>query len=152
FDTDGFTLTGNTIQYMRDGIYIQASPHGVTRHNTARALRYGLHYMSSDDNTFEDNLFERGAAGAALMYSRRLVFKRNRFVANRGYASVGLLLQVCDDVLAEDNLIADNARGVFMEGSHRTTFRRNVIANSDTALVIYDSARESRVLCNECHG
>jgi len=148
FDTDGFTLTGNTIQYMRDGIYIQASPHGVTRHNTARDLRYGLHYMSSDDNTFEDNLFERGAAGAALMYSRRLVFKRNRFFANRGFASVGLLLQVCDDVLAEDNLIADNARGVFMEGSHRTTFRRNVIANSDTALVIYDSAREGRFLGN----
>ncbi len=117
--TDGFRLTDNDIQYSRDGIYIQSSPHGVTIRNVTRDLRYGLHYMFSDDNLFEDNLFERGAAGAALMYSRRLVFRRNRFLHNRGFASVGLLLQVCDDVVAEDNLIADNARGVFMEGVHR---------------------------------
>ncbi len=144
FHTDGFRLTDNSIQYSRDGLYIQSSPHGVTLRNVARDLRYGLHYMFSDDNVFEDNLFERGAAGAALMYSRRLVFRRNRFLHNRGFASVGLLLQVCDDVVAEDNLIADNARGVFMEGVHRNVFRRNVVADSDTALVLYDSVRETR--------
>ena len=97
--------------------------------------------MFSDDNTFEDNTFERSAAGAALMYSKHLIFRRNRFPHNRGFASVGLLMQGCDDVLAEDNLIADNARGVFMEGTHRDTFRRNLIADSDVALVIYDSVR-----------
>ena len=33
---------------------------------------------------FEDNTFENGAAGTALMYSRRIVFRRNRFLHNRG--------------------------------------------------------------------
>ena len=113
--------------------------------NTASELRYGLHYMSSDDNRFEDNVFAQSAAGAALMYSRRLEFRRNRFINNRGYASVGLLLQACEDIVAEDNLIADNARGVFMEGTRRAVFRRNVIAESDVALVLYDSAREVRI-------
>ena len=152
WNTDGFRLADNTIQYSRDGVYIQSSPHGVTLRNIARDLRYGLHYMFSDDNLFEDNLFERGAAGAALMYSRRLVFRRNRFLHNRGFASVGLLLQACDDVIAEDNLIADNARGVFMEGVRRNVFRRNVIADSDTALVLYDSVRESRFEGNAFFG
>ena len=77
--------------------------------------------MFSDDNVFEDNVFENGAAGAALMYSNRLTFRRNRFVRNRGFASVGLLLKACDDVVAEDNLIADNARGIFLEGRTATT-------------------------------
>ena len=86
------------------------------RGNRARDLRYGLHYMFSDDNIFEDNTFENGAAGAALMYSRRIVFRRNRFLHNRGFASVGLLLKACDDVVAEDNLIADNARGDLPRG------------------------------------
>ncbi len=104
----------------------------------ARDVRYGLHYMFSDDNVFEDNTFENGAAGTAIMYSERLVFRRNRFLRNRGFASVGLLFQSCDDVLAEDNLVADNARGVFIEGSHRITLRRNVIAGSDVAIVLYD--------------
>ena len=106
---------------MRDGFYIQSSSHGVVRGNAASDLRYGLHYMFSDDNVFEDNMFENGAAGAALMYSKRIDFRRNRFLRNRGFASVGLLLKACDDVVAEDNLIADNARGIFLEGSYRNT-------------------------------
>ncbi len=117
WNTDGFALSGNTITAVRDGFYIQSSPHGVIRGNVARDLRYGVHYMFSDDNLFEDNLFANGAAGAALMYSKRIVFRRNRFLHNRGFASVGLLLKSCDEVLAESNLLADNARGVFLEGS-----------------------------------
>ena len=100
--------------------------------------------MFSDDNVFEDNLFENGAAGTALMYSKRIVFRRNRFLHNRGFASVGLLLKACDDVVAEDNLIADNARGIFLEGSYRNVFRRNVVALSDAAIVLYDSSGQNR--------
>jgi nitrous oxidase accessory protein len=139
FSTDGFTLEENVIHDVRDGFYIQSSSHGTIRGNEATDLRYGIHYMYSDDNVFEDNLFSNGAAGSAIMYSKRVVFRRNRFLHNRGFASVGLLLKVCDDVLAEDNLIADNARGIFLEGSSRGLLRRNVVAESDTAIVLYDS-------------
>jgi nitrous oxidase accessory protein len=91
FNTQGFTLRGNRIRYSRDGFYIQSSDHGLVSGNTVSDVRYGLHYMNSDDNRFEDNLFERGAAGAALMYSKHLIFARNRFVHNPGFASLGLL-------------------------------------------------------------
>jgi nitrous oxidase accessory protein len=144
WNTRGFRLSNNVIQGARDGFYIQSSSDGTIVGNVARDIRYGIHYMFSDGNTFEDNLFENGAAGAALMYSRSIVFRRNRFVRNRGFASVGLLFKACDDVLAEDNLIADNARGIFLEGSYRNVFRRNVIAGSDVALVAYDSCGDNR--------
>jgi len=144
WNTDGFTLLDNVIADVRDGFYIQSSPHGLVARNQARDLRYGLHYMFSDDNVFEDNVFENGAAGTALMYSRRLVFRRNSFVHNRGFASVGLLFKTCDDVVAEDNFIGDNARGVFLEDSRRNAFRRNIVAASDIAIVLYDSAHENR--------
>ncbi len=144
WNTNGFELTGNEIFDVRDGVYIQSSPHGVVRGNLARDLRYGLHYMYSDDNVFEDNVFENGDAGTAVMYSRRLTFRRNQFLRNRGFASVGLLLKTCDDVLAEDNLVADNARGVFVEGSIDNVFRGNVIAGSDAAVVLFDSATGTR--------
>lgn len=144
FDTHGFRLHNNDIADVRDGLYIQSSDHGRIIGNRARNLRYGLHYMYSDDNVFDENTFENGAAGAAVMYSRRIAFRRNRFLHNRGFASVGLLLKTCDDVVAEDNLIADNARGIFVEGSERNVFRRNIIAESDTAIVLYDSASANR--------
>ena len=144
WNTEGFRLEGNLIVDVRDGIYIQSSGHGVIRGNTARDLRYGLHYMFSDDNLFEDNSFENGAAGTAIMYSKRIVFRRNRFLHNRGFASVGLLLKSCEDVTAESNLIADNARGIFLEGSDRNVFRGNVVAESDVAIVLYDSCSRNR--------
>jgi nitrous oxidase accessory protein len=145
WNTDGFTLTDNQVFDARDGFYIQSSPHGVVTRNLASDVRYGLHYMFSDDNLFEDNVFQRADAGTALMYSKRLTFRRNQFLHNRGFASVGLLFKACDDVLAEDNLIADNARGIFLEGSYRNVFRRNIVAESDTAIVLYDSCGGVRV-------
>lgn len=152
WNTTGFRFEKNEIVDVRDGFYIQSSSHGTIRGNVARDLRYGLHYMFSDDNVFEDNRFENGAAGTALMYSKRIVFRRNRFLRNRGFASVGLLFKACDDVLAEDNLIADNARGIFLEGSYRNLFQRNVVALSDTAIVLYDSSGQNRFLGNSFVG
>jgi len=143
WNTVEFALIGNRIAEVRDGFYIQSSSQGRIAGNRVRDMRYGLHYMYSDDNQFDDNVFENGAAGAALMYSRDIRFRRNRFLRNRGFASVGLLLKTCDGVLAEENLIADNARGIFLEGSYHNRFRRNVIAASDTAIVLYDSCGDT---------
>jgi nitrous oxidase accessory protein len=144
WNTLGFTFVGNDIADARDGIYIQNASAGLVRGNVARQVRYGLHYMSSDDNVFEDNRFENSAAGAVLMFSRRLQFRRNQFLHNRGFASVGLLFKDLSDSVAEDNLIADNARGIFLEGSSDNVFRRNVIAGSDVALVVYGSCLGNR--------
>lgn len=143
YNTLRFRFTDNVLEDVRDALYLQNSSQGEVRGNVARDMRYGLHYMFSDDNLFEDNTFINGDAGTAVMYSERVVFRRNRFLHNRGFASVGLLLQQCDDVLAEDNFIGDNARGVFLEGTYRNTFRRNVIAQSDIAIVLFDSAKQT---------
>jgi nitrous oxidase accessory protein len=144
YNTSGFRFARNEIVDVRDGLYLQNSHRGQVLGNVVRDMRYGLHYMFSDDNLFEDNSFENGDAGTAVMYSERIVFRRNRFVHNRGFASVGLLLQQCDDVLAEHNLIADNARGIFIEGTQRNTFRGNLVAESDVAIVHYASAAGTR--------
>lgn len=144
WNTLGFAIVGNDVSDARDGIYIQNASEGIVRGNAARRVRYGLHYMSSDDNVFEDNLFEDSAAGAVLMFSSRIQFRRNRFLHNRGFASVGLLFKDLQDSVAEDNLIADNARGVFLEGSYRNVFRRNVVAESDVAIVLYSSSGGNR--------
>jgi nitrous oxidase accessory protein len=140
YNLERFRFEDNHLLGVRDGLYLQNASRGILRGNVARDVRYGLHYMFSDDNLFEDNTFENGAAGTAIMYSKRIVFRRNRFLHNRGFASVGLLFQTCEDVLAEDNLVADNARGVFIEGSQRVTLKGNVIAGSDVAVVLYDPA------------
>ncbi len=152
WNTVGFTFRGNRIVDVRDGFYIQSSSHGLIAGNRASDLRYGIHYMFSDDNVFEDNVFENGAAGSAIMYSRRITFRRNQFLRNRGFASVGLLFKTCDDVVAEGNLLADNARGVFFEDSYRNVFRGNVVASSDTAIVLFAGCGGNRITGNSFVG
>ena len=152
WNTVGFRFSRNVIVDVRDGFYIQSSSHGLIAGNRASDLRYGIHYMFSDDNVFEDNIFENGAAGSALMYSKRITFRRNQFLRNRGFASVGLLFKTCDEVVAEGNLLADNARGVFFEDSYRNVFRGNVVASSDVAIVLFAGCGQNRITGNSFVG
>ncbi len=136
-------IEDNTITEARDGLYIQSSHRNTVRRNRVSRLRYGLHYMNSDDNKFDDNVFEYNVAGAVIMYSKRIEFRRNAFLHNRGFSSFGILFQDCEDNIAEDNLIIDNATGIFMEALRRTAFRRNVIAENDLALMVYSNSENN---------
>ena len=67
-----FRLVENEMQYARDGFYIQSSSHGRVRGKRgADVCATACTTCYSDDNVFEDNLLRDGAAGAAVMYSRR---------------------------------------------------------------------------------
>jgi len=140
WNSSGNTISGNTISVARDGMYLQNAYHTVVTHNRVHDLRYGLHYMSSDDNRFEDNQFYDSVAGAAIMYSRRIEFRRNVFRHNRGFSSFGILFQDSEHCMAEENVFADNAVGIFMEALRASVFRRNLIAANDTAIQAFGSA------------
>ena len=127
------------ISYGRDGIYVDHSPMNTVLANVVHHTRYGLHYMSSDDNLFEGNRFENNVAGAAVMYSHKVSFRKNVFAHNRGFDSLGLLLQQCDDCTAEGNLMIGNDRGLFIEGSSRVYFRGNAFVANDAAIQLYAS-------------
>lgn len=130
----------NTISEMRDGMYLQNAYQSYISGNRVHHLRYGLHYMFSDGNKFEDNDFFNNVAGAAIMYSRDIEFRRNSFVRNRGFSSFGILFQDSHNCVAEDNTISDNAVGIFMETLTQTVFRRNTIAGNDIAIQAFSSA------------
>ncbi len=134
------TIVRNSITEMRDGMYLQNAYHSVIAGNRVSRLRYGLHYMFSDDNRFEDNDFYDNVAGAAIMYSHRIEFRRNAFVHTRGFSSFGILFQDSHDCVAEDNTISENAVGIFMETLTNTVFRRNTIAGNDIAVQAFSSA------------
>ena len=121
-------------------MYIQNSANNTIRRNRVFNLRYGLHYMSSDDNLFEDNLFYDNVAGAAIMYSQNIELRRNAFVHNRGFSSFGILFQDCRRCVTEENLILNNGVGIFLEALKDSVFRRNTVAENDVAMQIFASS------------
>jgi nitrous oxidase accessory protein len=142
-DGAGAILEDNTLEASRD-LAIWQSNGCVVRRNVVRRCRYGLHYMYCDDNLFEDNFFEGNETGGAIMYSRRLTLRRNRFEGSRGPSAYGLLIKAADDVLAEGNRFVDNTSGVFLEESpssrHATcVFRGNVFGGNEVGVLLQPS-------------
>jgi nitrous oxidase accessory protein len=50
YNMEGFRFEQNEVVDVRDGLYLQNASKGTLRGNVARDVRYGLHYMFSDDN------------------------------------------------------------------------------------------------------
>jgi nitrous oxidase accessory protein len=131
---------GNKVTDVRDGFYIQNANHTWIENNDAFNVRYGLHYMYADSNTFLSNRFYENVAGAAIMYSRGIVMKHNVFAHNRGFASYGILFQDCHGLIADSNVIVDNVVGLFFEAGTDNFFRHNVVAQNDIALHMFQNS------------
>lgn len=133
-------IISNTVEGHRDGIYFEFVTQTNIRKNTAvNNLRYGLHFMFSHENVYEDNIFRSNGAGVAVMYTRKVKMYRNLFENNRGTASYGMLLKDITDSDVQDNRFENNTIGIYMEGTSRTTFSANRFSDNGWALKLMAS-------------
>lgn len=143
----------NDIRNTRD-LVIWFSSGTLIRGNSVRGGRYGLHYMYSNRNTFEDNLFEGNYVGGFLMYSKGLRFYHNVFSGNQSIASgYGIGFKDIDDVEAADNVFIDNRIGIYLDNSpslidswNRIT--DNLIAYNDVGISLMPSIERNVFLGN----
>jgi len=112
WNCDSNTIIGNEISETRDGIYFSFTNNCRVEENLIHHARYGLHYMYSDDNVFLNNTFTENAAGAAIMFSKGLLVRGNKFINNRGHRAYGLIFQSSDRSKLEQNEISSNAVGL----------------------------------------
>ncbi len=140
--SDG-TIEGNDIETVRDGVYFNYADRNLIAGNRVRLLRYGLHYMWSNDNRFVDNVFSESVGGAALMYSRGLVFERNTFLRNRGFRAHGVLFKEVEHCRASANRFLDNTEAITLDGAIRNLFAGNLVAGNDVAIVEFTNSEEN---------
>ncbi|OWW27495.1 nitrous oxide reductase [Zobellia sp. OII3] len=119
-------VSQNIVQGARDGIYLEFSDN-ITIHNNKSTdnLRYGLHFMFSDDDMYTDNIFENNGAGVAVMFSKRIKMKGNTFRKNWGPAAFGMLLKEINDAEISGNTFEENTIGIHIEGSNRIEYKEN---------------------------
>ena len=127
----------NFVQHVRDGIYLEFSDFCTIKNNvSALNVRYGLHFMFSNDDTYQDNTFENNGAGVAVMFSKRIKMYNNIFKENWGTASYGLLLKEINDAEIEGNTFEDNTIGINVEGSNRINYKQNTFENNGWAIKV----------------
>ena len=128
-------ITNNEVSQVRDGIYLEFSNNCVIRNNrSSNNLRYGLHFMFSNDDLYEENVFIRNGAGVAVMFSKNIKMYGNTFQQNWGTASYGMLLKEINDSEIIGNHFIENTIGINIEGSNRVLYKFNEFRGNGWAL------------------
>jgi len=130
-------IENNTVQHVRDGIYLEFSDFCTIKNNLSSLnVRYGLHFMFSNDDVYEDNVFSNNGAGVAVMFSKRIKMYNNLFKDNWGTASYGMLLKEINDAEIIGNTFHDNTIGISIEGSNRIIYKHNNFRNNGWAIKV----------------
>ena len=146
-------ILDNTITGARD-LVMWWSGDTLIKGNKIEQGRYGLHYMYSDNNVFEDNLFIGNYVGGFLMYSNNIEFHYNIFALNQGPATgYGIGFKDLDDIVASENLFIDNRIGIYMDNSPHSvdswnTLEDNVIAFNDIGISLMPSIQRNIIVSN----
>ena len=128
-------IDNNTITKVRDGIYLEFSHNcTITNNRSFDNVRYGLHFMFSNDDLYRDNIFQNNGAGVAVMFSKRIKMHQNLFKDNWGSASYGVLLKEINDSELIGNTFESNTIGINIEGSNRMIYKNNDFINNGWAI------------------
>ena len=144
--SDSIKIIGNRITGHRDGIYFEFVTNSIIRKNFSHEnIRYGLHFMFSNDDIYQDNQFQSNGAGVAVMFSHGVKMFRNRFEDNWGDAAYGLLLKEISDSYIQDNIFMKNTSGIYIEGASRIKMSHNLFSKNGWAMKIQASCLEITV-------
>ena len=141
--SDSLRILGNTIIGHRDGIYFEFVKNSIIWRNVSKHnLRYGLHFMFSNDDAYICNVFKDNGAGVSVMFSKGIKMIRNYFEENWGDGAYGLLLKEISDGYIENNVFDKNTAGIFMEGASRIHMEKNVFKDNGWAMQIQASCMD----------
>ncbi len=144
------TVAGNRITGHRDGIYLEFTHESDIRENVSeRNLRYGLHFMYSNDCRYTNNVFRDNGSGVAVMYTKHVTMIGNRFERNWGGAAYGLLLKEITDSRLEGNVFERNTTGLLADGANRLQADSNRFMANGWALKLEASTLDASFTRND---
>jgi nitrous oxidase accessory protein len=153
WNSSDLRIENNTISGHRDGIYLEFTGRSHISGNQSRGnLRYGLHFMFSQNCEYARNTFSRNGGGVAVMFSDSVVMRENRFERNRGSAAYGLLLKELRDSRIEQNRFTGNTVGLWTEGTSRVTVSGNEFTGNGWALRVLGDATDNQFRGNRFSG
>lgn len=142
-------IKNNYISGHKDGIYLEKVVQSYIYNNdSVKNLRYGLHFMFSNDNVYVSNIFDNNNAGVAVMYSNNVGMVGNKFINNWGDGSYGLLLKDISFSKIKHNVFESNTVAIFLDGATKIDFYQNDFQNNGWGMKINANCMENRVKRN----
>jgi len=153
WNSKGITISDNRISGHRDGIYFEFVHNSVISRNVSQGnLRYGLHFMYSDDCRYINNTFRNNGSGVAVMFTHRVEMTGNRFEENWGSAAYGLLLKEIGDSKLEHNVFYRNTTALMADGANRIRAINNDFIDNGWAVKLEASTQDGTFTGNNFLG
>ncbi|MGE5106764.1 MAG: nitrous oxide reductase family maturation protein NosD [Sphingobacteriales bacterium] len=138
------SIQNNHIQGQRDGIYFEFVTESHISGNTSeKNIRYGLHFMFSNDDIYQNNVFRDNGAGVAVMYSKKVTVLGNQFEQNWGPSAYGILLKDISDSYITGNIFIKNTVGLHLEGTSRIEINKNIFKENGWAVKVQASCNDN---------
>lgn len=142
-------IENNNLSGHRDGIYFEfVTDSRIVKNVSHNNIRYGLHFMFSNDDVYTGNEFRENGAGVAVMFSKKVTMTGNSFSENWGSAAYGLLLKEISDSKIDKNTFYKNTIGIYMEGATRINVLQNEFVENGWAAKVLASCNENRLAGN----
>jgi len=151
--SDSVQIIGNRVSGHRDGIYFEFVTNSIIWRNiSTKNIRYGLHFMFSNNDDYIGNVFKNNGAGVAVMFTKNVKMFNNTFEDNWGDAAYGLFLKEIADSYIFGNHFNNNTSAIFMEGTSRIKVEKNVFEGSGWGMKIQASCMENEIVSNNFLG
>jgi nitrous oxidase accessory protein len=134
---ENIRITNNKVTKHRDAIYLEFVLTSIVEENFCmKNIRYGLHFMFSNDDSYINNTFKNNGAGVAVMYSHQVKMISNNFIKNQGPSSFGILLKDISDCEISKNTFSENTIAVRLEGTNRIKVQKNNFIENGWAVFV----------------
>lgn len=144
------TIANNKINGHRDGIYLEFVDSSLIKKNHCFGnIRYGLHFMFSNNCTYSENIFAKNNAGVAVMFTRKIKMTKNIFEYNWGTSSYGLLLKEIYDSHIHNNIFRNNSIGLYSEGSNKILIENNIFRQNGWAIRLMANSMDNSFMGND---
>lgn len=123
WNAPGAQVVDNVIRHGRDGIFVTTSRHNLFQGNRLEEVRFGVHYMYTNDSRVVGNTVLGSDAAFAIMFSNRIEIRDN--VAD-GARDHGLLLNAANGSTVVGNVVRDSAgKCVFIYNANKNVIAAN---------------------------
>lgn len=151
--SDSLQIIGNKVTGHRDGIYFEFVTNSLIWRNISYSnIRYGLHFMFSNNDAYITNVFKGNGAGVAVMFTHKVKMFNNTFTENWGDAAYGLMLKEISDSHIFGNSFSKNTSGIYMEGTSRIKVDRNSFSYNGWGMKIQASCMDNEITKNNFEG
>ncbi len=145
WNAPGSQVVNNDIMYGRDGIFTNYSKQNTFSGNTFRNLRYGVHYMYTNDSEVSNNISIHNDIGYAIMFSDRITVSGNIALES---VNQGIMMNYANHSTVEGNTVYQADKCVYFYNANINKIYNNHFEQCEIGVHYTGAAQDNIVYDN----